>query len=166
MGWLTSKSCIIQSEIGEFVTTHNQLYEDKDGTIYLVPRFTQTDGYTIPLGINRTKYDIRPSTLHDIGCKYHKLIKINIDKDTLIEKYFINKNNKIICKDIDIEDLLLIDVKFNQLNNIFYNSMVDLDIPKYKAIEYRIGVEFNIGYIFTKNNKLDINKIYSNKLDT
>lgn len=166
MGWLTSKSCIIQSEIGEFVTTHNQLYEDKDGTIYLVPRFTQTDGYTIPLGINRTKYDIRPSTLHDIGCRYHKLIKINIDKDTLIEKYFINKNNKIICKDIDIEDLLLIDVKFNQLNNIFYNSMVDLDIPKYKAIEYRIGVEFNIGYIFTKNNKLDINKIYSNKLDT
>ena len=165
MGWLTSKSCIIQSEIGEFVTTHNQLYEDKDGTIYLVPRFTQTDGYTIPLGINRTKYDIRPSTLHDIGCKYHKLIKINIDKDTLIEKYFINKNNKIICKDIDIEDLLLIDVKFNQLNNIFYNSMVDLDIPKYKAIEYRIGVEFNIGYIFTKNNKLDINKIYINKLD-
>ena len=80
MGWLTSKSCIIQSEIGEFVTTHNQLYEDKDGTIYLVPRFTQTDGYTIPLGINRTKYDIRPSTLHDIGCKYHQLIKVNINK--------------------------------------------------------------------------------------
>ena len=166
MGWLTSKSCIIQSEIGEFVTTHNQLYEDKDGTIYLVPRFTQTDGYTIPLGINRTKYDIRPSTLHDIGCKYNQLIKVNINKEILIQEYFYRIKDKVLCRDIPIDKLEVINIKFNKLNNIFYNSMVDLDIPKYKAIEYRIGVEFNIGYIFTKNNKLDINKIYSNKLDT
>ena len=166
MGWLTTKSMVMQSDVGNYITSRNQVYEDRDGNLYLVPRNTYTDGYTIPFGINRTKYDIRPATLHDIGCRYHKLIKINIDKDTLIDKYFINKNNKIICKDIDIEDLLLVDVKFNQLNNIFYNSMVDLDIPKYKAIEYRIGVEFNIGYIFTKNNKLDINNIYSYKLDT
>ena len=166
MGWLTSKSLILQSDTGEYITSKNQVYEDRDGSLYLVPRNTSTDGYTIPFGINRTKYDIRPATLHDIGCRYHKLIKINLDKDTLLNNYIVNRNNKIRCKDIPIDNLELIDIKFNQLNNIFYNSMVDLDIPKPVAIKYRIGVEFNIGYIFTRNNILDINSIYSNKLDT
>ena len=166
MGWLTSKSLILQADTGEYLTSKNQVYEDRDGSLYLVPRNTYTDGYTIPFGINRTKYDIRPATLHDIGCRYHKLIKINLDKDTLLNNYIVNRNNKIRCKDIPIDNLELIDIKFNKLNNIFYNSMVDLDIPKSVAIKYRIGVEFNIGYIFTRNNILDINSIYSNKLDT
>ena len=166
MGWLTSKSCIIQSEVGEFVTTHNQLYEDKDGTIYLVPRFTQTDGYTIPLGINRTKYDIRPYTLHDIGCKSHQLIKVNINKEILIQEYFYRIKDKILCRDIPIDKLEVINIKFNKLNNIFKRSMVELDIPKSICRLYRIGVELNIGFIFTGKDNININNIYNNILYT
>ena len=44
MGWLTTKSMVMQSDVGNYITSRNQVYEDRDGNLYLVPRNTYTDG--------------------------------------------------------------------------------------------------------------------------
>ena len=47
--FITGKAEVKQSDInGKWYTSHNQLYQDDDGVLYLVPRNYQTDGYTIP----------------------------------------------------------------------------------------------------------------------
>ena len=50
--WITDKTGVIQDDFNNrIITEHNQLYND-NGTIYLVPRNTVSDNYTIPLGFN------------------------------------------------------------------------------------------------------------------
>ena len=165
--WITSKAPTIQSDIpNKHLTLTNQLCL-LDNVVYLVPRNTLTDNYTIPLGINKDKYDTRPSHLHDIGCKYHKVIIVDLPLDTIIKDYIYNKNNKIICRDIPIKYLKVIKVKFNECNNLLYNSMVATDtIPNIKCILYRLGVEFNINWLFTGRDNIDLNNLYDSILST
>lgn len=60
--WITSKPLKVQDDsYNEDVVIVNQLYKDKDNTVYLAPRKLVTDNYTMPLGINKSKYDVRPS---------------------------------------------------------------------------------------------------------
>ena len=76
--WITNKGGTEQDYVpNKVVTETNQLFYNK-GKLYLVPRNTVTDNYTIPLGINKSKWDTRPSHLHDIGCKYHQVILVDL----------------------------------------------------------------------------------------
>ena len=76
--WLTSKGSVVQHDLpNKVVTTTNQLLYS-NGVVYLIPRGTVTDNYSIPLGINKSKYDVRPSHLHDIGCYYHKVLVVDL----------------------------------------------------------------------------------------
>lgn len=165
--WITSKAPTIQSDIpNKHLTLTNQLCLIDD-VVYLVPRNTLTDNYTIPLGINKDKYDTRPSHLHDIACKYHEVIIVDLPVQDIIDKYIYNKYNKIICSDIPIEYLKVIKVGFNKCNNLLYNSMRCTDtIPKYKCKLYRFGVNFNINWLLTGKKSIDLNKIYNDTLST
>lgn len=165
--WLTNKTPTIQSDIpNKHLTLCNQLYLD-NGVVYLIPRNTLTDNYTIPFGINKDKYDVRPSHLHDIACKYHKVIVVNLPLELIIDNYLVIHKGKVICKDIPKENLKVIKVTFKECNKLLYNCMIDTNtIPKYICKLYYIGVNFNINYIFTGKDNIDLDNLYSNILST
>lgn len=168
MGWITSRGCTIQDDNpNEVVTRTNQLYwDDKYNVLYLVPRNLVTDNYTIPFGINKSKWDIRPSHLHDIGCKYHKLIVVDLPIYTIVDKYLYSSDGNIYCKDIPIEYLKVVSIKYNDNNNLFYRAMIDCNINKFSSSIYRIGVQFNIGWFLNKPPTINLSKIYKEELDT
>lgn len=165
--WITDKTGVIQDDFNNrIITEHNQLYND-NGTIYLVPRNTVSDNYTIPLGFNKTKYDVRPSHLHDIPCKYHKAIVVDLPLDIIYRDYIVITNNKVICKDIPKEYLKLVDMSFNEANDLLYKAMDSIcNIPKFICKLYRFGVNFNLFWILEGKNKINLNNIYKYKLYT
>ena len=98
--WITDKGGTIQANTpNKVITETNQLFYHK-GTLYLIPRNTVTDNYTIPLGINKSKWDARPSHLHDIGCRYHQVIVVELPLQILYSDYIDIVNNRCICRDI------------------------------------------------------------------
>ena len=167
--WLTSKGSVVQHDLpNKVVTTTNQLLYS-NGVVYLIPRGTVTDNYSIPLGINKSKYDVRPSHLHDIGCKYHQVIIVDLPLQTIKDKYIYTNfiSNRVYCRDIPIKYLKVIDIKFNDCNNLLYKGMIATNnIPNSICKLYRFGVNFNIGWLFTGKDNIDITKIYNNILST
>lgn len=166
MVWLTDKSPILQSNIpNKIETLYNQIYYYK-GNAYLIPRGLITDGYTIPFGIDKTKRDIRPSSLHDIGCKFHELIIINLPLHTIVDKYTVDVGDITVAKDIPIEYLQVSKVTFNKCNNLLKESMKDLNIPKNIYNLYRFAVNFNLNWLLTGKEHIDLNKLYKDSIIT
>lgn len=164
--WLTDKSPILQSDIPNKVETiHNQIYYYK-GNAYLVPRGLISDNYTIPLGINKSKWDVRPSHLHDIACKYHQVIMVNLSLPTIIDNYLVDVYDITVAKDIPIEYLSVVNINFNNTNNILKEAMKDSNIPKKYCNLYRFAVNFNLNWLFTGKDKIDLNKLYKDKIIT
>ena len=166
MVWLTDKSPILQSNIpNKIETLYNQIYYYK-GDAYLIPRGLITDGYTIPFGIDKTKRDIRPSSLHDIGCKFHQLILIDLPLHTIVDKYTEDIDDMTIAKDIPIEHLKVIKVGFNKCNDLLKESMKDANIPDNICRLYRLAVNFNLNWLFTGKEHIDLNKLYKDNIIT
>ena len=176
MKFLTYYSEMAQTEKpGIWYTLHNQLFIDKNNTISLVPRFFSSDSYTIPdwlawLGGGKMKWDNRPSLEHDLNCKYHSFIKVNLTKNELIQKGYLHtkikssgsKNIMIcVCEDIPIEYLSVEKINFNQVNGRFKRMMQATNNLKIWRINMmRFAVNFNIGWLFSGKIKLDLNKLY------
>lgn len=166
MVWLTDKTPILQSNIpNKIETLYNQVYYYK-GNAYLIPRGLITDGYTIPLGIDKTKRDIRPSTLHDIGCKFHKLILIDLPLHVIMDKYTVDEDDMTVALDIPIKNLRVVKVSFNQCNNLLKESMKDCNIPKNIYNLYRLAVNFNLNWLFTGKENIDLSRLYKDKILT
>jgi hypothetical protein len=168
MGWLTTKGPYVQDDKpNKKLTLSNQLYYDsKYNKLYLVPRLLLTDDYTMPFGINKNKWDVRASHLHDIGCKFHQVIVVDLPLDTIEKEYLCKFLGVLCCKDIPIEYLHIEDITFNNCNSLFKRCMRDSGIPSYIYNLYRLGVNFNIGWLFSGKDKLDLNKLYIDKIDT
>ena len=159
--FLTTKSMIQQLPIQrQYRTVLNELYMDDDGAIYIVPRNYQTDNFT---WINATAWDIRCAHLHDVGCQYHKIIKVNLTEQELVDKG-LTKHTKydIICLDIPIEYLEVVDVTKLQINNLFYRMLRDSGAPKHIQILYRTGVILNVKW-YTHKDELVLEDIYKRK---
>ena len=164
--WLTDKSPILQSDTpNKIETIHNQIYYYK-GDAYLVPRGLVSDNYTIPLGINKSKWDVRPSHLHDIACKYHQVILINLSLPTIIDNYLIDVHDITVAKDIPIEYLSVVNINFNDTNNLLKQAMISSNIPKKYCNLYRLAVNFNLNWLFTGKDKIDLSKLYKDKIIT
>ena len=165
--WITDKSPTIQdNDPNKVDTINNQLFNLK-GKIYLVPRNTVTDNYTIPLGINKDKWDVRPAHLHDIGCYYHQVILVDLPLEVIYNDYCYLIDNRIICRDIPKENLKVVDVTFKECNDLLFEGMRGLrSIPKWVAALYRLGVNLNLNWLFTGKKKIDLSNIYNNKLYT
>ena len=150
--WLTDKSRIEQgNNVNEWYLLDNELYKDENGSIYLVPRGYKTDNYTIPdwiawLGGNKSKWDVRPSHIHDFICQYHGAIKIN--SNAIIYNYLKIFQNKKVCEDIPIEYLSFKPMTKWQADCLFKRAMkATTTIPKKIYNLYRCGVVFNFGWL-------------------
>ena len=164
--WLTSKGSVVQHDLpNKVITTTNQLLYS-NGVVYIIPRGTVTDNYSIPLGINKSKYDVRPSHLHDIGCYYHKVLVVDLPLYK-IDKYIDYKDGIKICMDIPIEYIKIMPVRFNQCNNLLYDGMrASTTIPSYADKLYRFAVNFNINWLFTGKEQLHKDLVYNKLLYT
>ena len=168
--FLTAKTRLEQTDDkGKWITLDNQLYEDKDGSIYLVPRNYKTDGYTIPcwiawLGGSKMDYDTRCSTQHDFECEYAKVIRVNLPEFELKKKKYLQLyKNKWICEDIPIKYLSVEKTTFNQTNNRFKRMLIECgSIPRWRVNMMRFAVNFNFGWHSNKN-EIDLKNLYVKK---
>ena len=146
---------------GMYKILANELYKDDDGAIYLAWRGFQTDNFT---WINSNDWDTRCSHIHDIGCKYHQVVRLKLNERQLrMTRLLKVVHDKVICEDIPAKHLEVVDVSGHWINNLFYRMLRDADCPKTpKAIQilYRTGVAFNLGWFKSGKEKIDLEKIY------
>lgn len=155
MKWLTKPSLLQQlPEPNKWLMWENELFQDEDGSIYLVPCYYKTDNYTIPdwiawLGGSKSKHDARPAHLHDFGCQFHQLIKVNLTITQLKKQnYLIYKDGFYTCKNIPIKYLSIVPVTKWEMDCMFKRAMKATNlITPYIYNLYRGGVFFNIGWL-------------------
>lgn len=158
-----------------WATLHNQLFKDNDEAIYLVPRYFLTDSYTIPdwlawLGGGKMKWDNRPAIGHDFDCKFHQCIKVLLTENELRKKGYLRHHTKVIgdeyiiipvCDDIPIEFLSIEPVTFNQANSKFKRMLkATNNIKNWRINLMRFAVNFNIGWLKSGKEKIDLNRVY------
>ena len=165
--FLTSKSRLGQTAIeGIWYTLDNQLFKDYDGNIYLTPRNTLTDGYTIPsifhfLVGGKFMHDVRACVQHDFECYYHKVLKIDLSVVELRQKQFLKYENDMwICEDIPLEYISIIDTSFNETNSRFRRMLDCLpNIRKWQKNLIGNAVNLNAGWL-TEPHKLNLDRLY------
>lgn len=153
--FLTSKSRIGQTAIeGIWYTLDNQLFKDDDGCIYLTPRNTLTDGYTIPnifhfIVGGKFMHDVRACIGHDFECSYRKAIKVNLSVIQLRKSQLLKyKNDMWICEDIPLQFLSVVDTTFNETNERFRRMLKCLPhIPLWQKALIGNAVNLNVGWL-------------------
>lgn len=164
MGKFLTSPAVTQQlpEKGLYKVCSNELFKDDDNAIYLVWRGFCTDNFT---WINSNDWDIRCSHLHDVGCKYHEVVKVLTDEKQLENLGLLHKcGEKTFCRDIPPEFLQVVNITGHQINNMFYRMLKSADCPKTpKVIQllYRAGVAFNFNWFLTGKKKIDISQIYN-----
>lgn len=147
---------------GMYRLSHNELFRDENGKIYLAWRGFTTDQFT---WINACDWDIRCSHIHDVGCKYHQVVEVLLTDEELCQKGLLRAvNDTVICKDIPIDFLRVVDVTGHWINNLFYRMLKYADCPKTpKIIQilYRCGVACNFGWFKSGKQKIDLYNLYS-----
>lgn len=150
-----------QGRKGIYKVCDNELYKDDDGAIYLVWRGFKTDNFT---WINSSDWDIRCSHGHDVGCKYHQVVRVKVNEFNLRRaRYIYTKGSKILCRDLPPKFLEVVDVSGHWTNNLFYRMLKAADCPKtpkWVQLLYRTGVALNFGWFKTGKIKIDLNKLY------
>lgn len=170
--FITGKAEVKQSDInGKWYTSHNQLYQDDDGVLYLVPRNYQTDGYTIPrwlawLGGGRMQWDIRPAIGHDFECEYHAEIVVNATVEELRSLGFVKEITKdgqeiTVCKNLPLRYLAVRETTFKRVNDKFKRMMEAVGcIAQWRVNLMRFGVNFNIGWLKSGKKKINLSRLY------
>ena len=158
--FLTSTERIERYDDGLYIILDNMLYQDDNGTIYLVPRNFVTDNYSIPnwtawIVGDSAERDLRPSWIHDFICAYHKAIKVKLTRADLINKGYYHPHYSayrdkgyLVCEDIPKRYLELVPFTKGEANDLLGRAMEGLKVPRRKAI--RIGVAFNFNWYWTK----------------
>lgn len=163
MGYFLTSPALTEQlpEKGMYKLLSNELYQDDDGSIYLAWRGFKTDNFT---WIKKGDWDIRCSHLHDVGCKYHQMVKVRLTERQLRSMRLLHTvHNKLICDDIPAKYLKVIDVSGHWINNLFYRMLRDADCPrtpKYIQFAYRAGVSFNINWFRSGKEKIDLDSLY------
>lgn len=162
--WITAHSRIEQVDEDLYELIDNELYEDVDGTLYLAPRGTVTDNFSRPFG-NKQKYDVRPSHIHDIGCRYKQLIVVDCCIETLKSAGLLQgrggiSGGKIILEDVPLSWLKIVDVKKAEVDNLFKRMCQASNMPKWVVNIYRAGVFCNLGWLWNGREKIKKENIY------
>lgn len=165
--FLTSKSRLVQTNIeGIWYTLDNQLYKDYDGNIFITPRLTLTDGYTIPsvfhfLVGGKFMHDVRACIQHDFECYYHKVIKVNLSIVQLRKERLLKYENDLwVCEDIPLEFLSVQDTTFKETNQRFKRMLKCLyNMSKWQKTLIGNAVNFNIGWL-KEPHELHLDRLY------
>lgn len=146
---------------GMYKLIDNELYMDDNGSINLHWRNFWTDNFT---WIKKGDWDIRCSHGHDIGCKHHQIVKVNLSVVMLKRLGYLKEHKGItICHDIPKLYLEVVDITGHEVNNLFYRMLKAADCPvtpKYIQLAYRTGVAFNLNWFTTGKIKIDLDKLY------
>ena len=159
--FLTAAARIAQlPQKGMYKLIDNELFQDDDGNIYLAWRGFTTDNFT---WINSADWDIRCAHGHDVGCKYHQVVRVKLNKKQLqMLRYLRVHKDKIVCENIAPKFLEVVDVSGHWINNFFYRMLKAADCPKtpkYIQILYRCGVAFNFGWFKSGKEKIDLKNL-------
>lgn len=164
---ITYKSRLEQIKPRLWQLIDNELFLLDNGRIIIAPRKLKTDNNTNPFGDNDLS-DVRASHIHDLGCRYHSLIYVNLSSDELIKKGFLRLKTKSeqssycdvwVCEDIPINYLSVEKVTFNEINHIFKQILLACNTSRCLANVMRFAVNFNVGWLFS-GKTLDLNKLY------
>ena len=165
--FLTDTPSIKQTRIeGYWYTEQNSLFKDDDGKIYLAPRCTLTDGYSIPALFHfivgdKFKHDIRPAVQHDWECYYHQAIIVNLTEIQLRKSCLLDyKNGFWICNDIPLQYLTIVETTFDETNSRFRRMLKCLtNIPNWQRKLIGDFVNLNAGWLL-KPHQLHKDRIY------
>lgn len=170
--FITGKAEVVQTDTkGKWRTLHNQLYEDDDGTLYLVARNYLSDGYTIPyllawIGGGRMDWDIRPAIGHDFECEYHSEIVVNSTEGELRSLNFVReicKNGQeiTICENLPLSYLAVRKTTFKKANDKFKRMMKAVgNIDNWRINAMRFAVNFNINWLRSGKKEVDLRTLY------
>ena len=153
--FLTSTPDIRQTKVeGIWYTLQNQLFKDDDGRIFLAPRCTLTDGYSIPkifhpIAGGMFQHNISPAVQHDWECYYHLAIVVNLNTIQLRKSRLLKYENDIwVCDDIPLEYLTFVETTFDETNDRFRRMLKCLrNIPKWQRTLIGNSVNLNIGWM-------------------
>lgn len=161
--FLTAKSRIEQTETdGYWKLIDNEVYLSNSGRLTITPRRFWSEGYTIPsifmpfIG-DKNKYDIRPAHGHDLNCRFHEIIFINLSLDELYDKFIFKhpKKNIMVCKDIPKQYLTIEKISKIKSDNLLKEMMLSCGIENKICNLFRIGVTFNINWLKTGKKSLN-----------
>ena len=151
--FITANSRIEQTNMpGYWKTIDNELYLDDSGELILTPRYLWSDGYTFPawtapiLG-DKQKWDVRAAHGHDLFCRFHECVKVNLSLSQLkhMELLTLHKG-KVVCEDIPIEYLSIEKVSKTWTDECFKRMMKAAGVPKVQRNIIRFGVFFNLNW--------------------
>lgn len=165
--FLTAHSRLEQLDIPEkWKTLDNQLYKDDCGRIFLCPRNTITDGYTIPWFVSwiagsKMQWDTRASSQHDFECYYHRYIQVLLTEHELRKMRLLHTYNSMeVCEDIPLEYLMPKIATFRDTNERFLEMLLSVQtIPKWRATILSSGVYLNAKWLLEPYH-FDKNMIY------
>lgn len=162
--FLTSKSRILQVDNeGHWKLCDNEIYMTNSGEILITPRYFWTDGYTIPsifipiIG-DKNKYDTRPAHAHDLFCRFHQRIRVNLSLAQLKRLGFLHYHPKkeiVVCEDIPKFYLQVLPIEKHDCDNLLKEMMISCKIKNIVCKIIRFGVNFNMNW--KKTGKRDIN---------
>ena len=159
--FITANSRIEQTNMpGYWKTIDNELYLDDSGELILTPRYLWSDGYTFPawtapiLG-DKQKWDVRAAHGHDLFCRFHEKIKVNMSLTVLkLKGYLRTHEGKVIVEDIPLEYLEIEKINKTWADNCFKRMMIATEtIPEDKIKLIRFGVFFNLNWYLKTGKK-------------
>ena len=151
--FITSKSRIEQTDKnGYWKLIDNELYVCDDGKVMITPRYLWSDGYTFPCFImpflgDKHKFDVRPAHAHDMMCRFHERIIVNLSVKELMEKNYLHEHrNLIVCEDLPDRYLTIEKISKSDCDDLLKEMMISCSISKKTANIVRFGVRFNLNW--------------------
>ena len=153
-------------------TLDNELFQDDDGTIYIVPRHFKTDNYTIPmfasiLGGSPVDFRVECSHIHDEICDSTTGVYVTLTVNELLEKgyYRFSEHRQLwVCEDIPKEFLAKKKFTKGQCNDLLWRALCATNTPWINKVIIRLGTIFNIGWYWLSITKhfvnLDLDRFY------
>lgn len=154
MGYfITAKSRIEQTnKPGYWKLIDNELYMSNDGRISVTPRYFWSDSYSFPTIItpilgDRNKLDVRPAHGHDLFCRFHQRLYIDLTLQQLTSRGYVHSHNDlVVCEDIPLEFLHAEIISKKYANDLIKEMILACGINSFTANLIRIGVALNLNW--------------------
>ena len=144
----------------------NEVYMSNDGKISITPRYFWTDGYSGPklirTLIKNKNLDLRPAHGHDLFCRFHQRLFVDLTLYQLRYKGYIHEyNDKIICEDIPDKYLHAEIINKKTANDLMKEMMLACNFSISQTSLIRLGICFNFNWRNTGKRDIMTYDIYN-----